>query len=146
MTSSLLTKTLPLTSIKASIFVSIYGNRLADEIPQNVPRAVVAAGLPASSVPVLMKALANGTAAAIQAVPGMTPTVLGVFTTAVKDSYSASFRTVYLSSLAFSGIALIAAFFTTDVDAYMTSFLNKRVDGTQRVESEKGVEMRGAEA
>lgn len=87
-----------------------------------------------------MKAYANGTSAALKAVPGVTPSVLAALTSAIKASYDSSFKLVYLSSLSFAGFALIAAFFGTDVDQYMTSFLNKRVDGRHDATRENTVE------
>lgn len=45
-----------------------------------------------------------------------------------KHAYARAFKIVYLSSLGFGGLSILAAFFVTDVDKYMTNFVNKRVD------------------
>ena len=61
-------------------------------------------------------------------------------TAASKASYVSAFKLVYLSSLSFAGISLVVAFFSKNVDQYMTSFLNKRVDGQHSSERENTVE------
>jgi len=105
-----------------------------------IPPAVVKAGLPSSSVPDLFKAYKNGTAAALQKVPGFNAAVGAALQTAVKDSYSRSFRIVFLSSLGFAGIALVASVFAQNVDHLMTNFLNKRIDGKYDATRENTVE------
>jgi hypothetical protein len=87
------------------------------------------AGLPQSSVSSLLGQLANGTSAAYAQVPGANSNIIAAIGAGTKSAYAASFSTVYLSSLAFGGVALIASFFVTDIEAYMTSFVNKTVAG-----------------
>jgi hypothetical protein len=76
-------------------------------------------------------AFTNGTAAALETVPGITPTILEALAEAVKHAYSHAFEIVYLSSLAFAGIAIVASLFVVDVDKYMTDFVNKTVHRPQ---------------
>lgn len=71
----------------------------------------------------------------------MNATILAAVTVARKKAYSSSFAIVYLSSIAFGGLALIAAFFTSNVDSFMTNFVNKRVDNTRKHHDEPGLEM-----
>jgi hypothetical protein len=118
-----------LGTIATSIFVSINGNRVSATMAANIPPAVIGAGLPPSSVPAVFAAMRNGTAAALQAVPGINAGIIAAYQTARKDSYSQSFQTVYLSAIAFGSIALLASFWIPNVDKLMTNFLNKRVDG-----------------
>ncbi|CAK7224010.1 hypothetical protein SBRCBS47491_005403 [Sporothrix bragantina] len=120
-------------TIASSVFLSIYASRTAKEIPGKIKPAAEAAGLPASSLPQLMKAVANGTDAALQAVPGMTLSVQQAVAAAKKQAYSASLQTVYLSSIAFCGVALIAACVVEDVTKYMTNTVNKRIDGKRGI-------------
>jgi len=118
-------------TIATSIFVSINGNRVSQTMASNVPPAVINAGLPASSVPLLFQAAKNGTTAAIQSVPGITPTIIAAFSRAQRDSYSQSFQTVYYVSIAFGSLAIIASYWAPNVDSLLTGFLNKRVDGVK---------------
>jgi hypothetical protein len=74
--------------------------------------------------------MAVATQEALQAVPGMSSSILSALNSALKKSYSQSFQTVYLASIGFSVVSLICAFFVANVDHLMTGQLNKRVDGT----------------
>lgn len=122
-----------LTCLLASIYLAIYGGRLGVNLPSKVTSAALGAGLPQSSVNGLLVALGNGTTAAYSQVPGVNSAVLASIGQATKSAYSASFSTVYLSSLAFGGVALIASFFTTNIDQYLTGFVNKTVAGRKQV-------------
>lgn len=113
----------------AAIYVSIFSNQLTVNLPAQVTGPVEAAGLPSSSITALFTAITNGTTAALQSVPGMDADILAVVGRTVKDAYSMSFKTVYLSSLGFGGLAVIASLFATDVDKYLTSFVNKTISG-----------------
>lgn len=110
-----------------SIYVCIFTNKLTTNLPAEIVPAVTSAGLPTTSGPDLFAAITNGTAAALQAVPGMNADILGALDSATKVAYSNAFKIVYLSSLAFAGLAIIAAFFVVDVDHYMTNYVNKTI-------------------
>ena len=114
-------------TIAISIYVCIYSNKLTTYLPRDIVPAVESAGLPASSVPALFAAMTNGTTAAFDAVPGINPKILGAFAEATKHAYTHAFKVVYLSSLAFAGIAIVASQFVTDIDKYMTNFVNKTI-------------------
>ncbi|KAL1889157.1 hypothetical protein Sste5346_009106 [Sporothrix stenoceras] len=120
-------------TIASSVFLSIYASRAAKEIPGKIGPAAEAAGLPVSSLPALLKAVTNGTAAALQAVPGMTPAIKQAVTLSQEKAYAASFQTVYLSSIPFCAVALIASFAVEDVTKYMTNTINKRIDGKRGI-------------
>lgn len=119
-----------------SIYVCIYVNRLTAFLPQEIVPAVEAAGLPASSLPQFFAAMTNGTAAAFETVPGINASILAAFGLATKHAYSHAFKIVYLSSLSFAGIAIVAALFVVDVDKYMTNFVNKTIH-TPHLHAEK---------
>ncbi|KAL4898370.1 siderophore iron transporter [Aspergillus ambiguus] len=118
-------------TIATSIYVCIYSNRLNAFLPQDIIPAVEKAGLPSSSISQLMKAVAQGATTAINRIPGMNDAVQAALDEATKHAYAHAFKIVYLSSLGFSGLAIIAALFVTDVDQYMTDFVNKTVDRSQ---------------
>jgi hypothetical protein len=110
-------------------------------MPGEVTSSMQSAGLPSSSMTALFQAISKNTAAAIQAVPGMTPAIEVALRAAQKRVYSASFSTVYLSSLAFGGLALVSIFFSTDnFDEYFTNFINKTVttNTIAKVKSNRG--------
>lgn len=114
-------------TIATSIYLAIYNNKLNTFIPREVIPAVTRAGLPESSLPALFAATKMATASALDAVPGMTAAIKVALDAAQKSAYAQSFSIVYLSSLSFGALALIVAFFSSDVDKYMTGFVNKTV-------------------
>jgi Fungal trichothecene efflux pump (TRI12) len=89
------------------------------------------AGLPSADLPALFAALATGTATAMEAVPGITPTVIAAVGDAVKVAYSQAFKTVYLTSIAFGGLSIIAALFITSIDDLMTDFVARKIRGVE---------------
>lgn len=96
-------------------------------MPRTVTSYAINAGLPQSSIPTLLGKLSNGTNAAFQSVPAINSTIIAAVQAGQKRAWSSSLSTVYLSSLAFGGTALILAFFAVDVDQYLTDFVNKTV-------------------
>lgn len=100
-------------------------------LPQDVVPAVQEAGLPSSSITQLLKAISQGNTVAIDKIAGMNDLIRTALDAATKHAYARAFKIVYLSSLGFGGLSIVAAFFVTDVDKYMTNFVNKRVDRSQ---------------
>jgi hypothetical protein len=124
----------------ASIYVSILTNRLTTTLPANVAPAALKAGLPSADLPALFAAIAAGTATAMEAVPGITPTVIAAVGDAVKVAYSQAFKTVYLTSIAFGGLSIIASLFITSIDDLMTDFVARKIRGvktTKHIDSVK---------
>lgn len=125
----------------ASIYVAIQTNRYSARVGPEVTSAAEAAGFPSSDIPSLLQAIASGTADAIDSVPGITASIKEAVTSAVESAYSQSYATVYLSSLAFGGLALISCFFATnDLENYFTAFLNKTVDAPHLEADKKDIE------
>ncbi|KIW12779.1 hypothetical protein PV08_07966 [Exophiala spinifera] len=124
-------------TVAVSIFLAIYSNRLGVFLPQEITPAVEAAGLPASSIPDLFLALANGTSAAMEAVPGVDIAVLNALQFATRQAYTHAFKIVYLASLGFTGIGLCSAFFLKDVNDYLTNYVNKTLHKPTLVISQK---------
>ena len=67
----------------------------------------------------------------MEAVPGITPTVIAAVGDAVKVAYSQAFKTVYLTSIAFGGLSIIAALFITSIDHLMTDFVARKIRGVE---------------
>lgn len=80
----------------------------------------MSAGLPEASVPSFLTAYAAGSPDAFTAVPGLNSTILATGTAAYKQASADAYRTVFLSTIAFSGLAIIFAFFTADGSKMMT--------------------------
>lgn len=102
-----------------AIYVTIMTNRLGETIPAQVPPAVVDAGLPASSVPAFLQAFSLG-AEAFAAVPGITPQIIAIGTRAYQNASADAFRTVYLATIAFSGLSVILTWWAPNTDHLMS--------------------------
>lgn len=94
---------------------------MATTVPEYVPPALIEAGLPSSSVADYFTALANGTAAAFANVPGISPTILAAGQRAYQDANAAAYQTVFLCTIAFSGIGIIVTIFCPDIDHMLTN-------------------------
>lgn len=96
-------------------------NRLATETSSQVPAAVTAAGLPTNSIVEFMTALTSGSAEALQAVPGISTDIITAGSTAYKQANADAYRTVYLTTIAFTGVAVILSFWAPDTEKYLNS-------------------------
>lgn len=108
------------SSVASTIYVVILTNRLSITIPAQVPPALIKAGLPASSVESFLAAMTTGSFEGIQ---GLTPQIIEIGVAAYKNASAAAYRTVFLSTIAFSGTALILSCFCPNVDDRMTSMV-----------------------
>lgn len=100
-------------ALASTIYTTIIANRLKALIPQIVVPAVVAAGLPATSLPSLLQALQG--LIPTDKVPGLTPEILAIATDTYRTANSKAYSTCFLVSIAFCGIAIIATYFCGDV-------------------------------
>lgn len=106
-----------ISCLASAVYISILNNRLATTIPAVVGPAVEQAGLPASSVPSFLAGFTTGT---FDGVPGVNATILAVGNTAYKTANSDAYRTVFFTTIAFTGIAVILSVFSPNVDDKMT--------------------------
>jgi hypothetical protein len=131
--------------VLAAIYTTILQNKLGQNIPSELSSAAEETGLPTSSIPQLITAFTSGNTTLIESVPGITPDVIAAASTAMKDAYSASFRVVYLASIAFGAFAIFWSFFTTDVDHLMTNDVARKLHdagqhGDAKIEEKKDLE------
>jgi hypothetical protein len=106
------------------VFTTVLANRLAQTIPEKVPPAVIAAGLPESSVAAFIAAFQAGSQSAFDAVAGITPQIQAIGTRAYQEANSQAFSTVFLTTIAFSGIGIILTVFTPNIDHLLTREVN----------------------
>lgn len=116
--------------------MTILTNRLTTTLPANVAPAALKAGLPTADLPALFAAIAAGTPTAMEAVPGINPSVIAAVGDAIKVAYSQAFKTVYLTSIAFGGLAVIAALFITSIDGLLTDFVARKIRGVETTHAE----------
>ncbi|KAL1891973.1 hypothetical protein Sste5346_007317 [Sporothrix stenoceras] len=107
-----------IVSIASTIYTVVLNNRLASTVAAQVPAALEAAGLPASSVAAFIAALTSGD---YSGVAGLTDDITAAGTKAYKQANVDAYRTVFLVTIAFTGIAIITSFFLPRVESVMTS-------------------------
>ena len=115
-------------AISAAVFTAIYvaafSARLNEKLPAYVGKAVVMAGLPATSVPAFVKALAALEIASLRQIPGVTPAIIAAGVAALKQAYADSVRVVWIIAAPFGVVACIGCLFLGDLQSTM----NYRVD------------------
>jgi hypothetical protein len=112
------TRTL-IAGVCQSVYNAVLTNRRMQMTPQYVVPAVLAAGLPQTSIKQLIAALAVNTSRAIAAVPGMTPEIQRIAVSSYKLALQESYKTVWLVSLAFTGIGIILGLFSPNTKKYL---------------------------
>ncbi|KAK2061716.1 fungal trichothecene efflux pump [Colletotrichum caudatum] len=116
-------------SIAVAVYTTILSNRLATEIPAAISGPAVAAGLPESRLPGLIKAAMAGKVAAF---PGLTDAVKAAVTKVLPDAYAKAFETVYLASLGFGAIAIVGCLFAKDAQEHLTDRVVRRMADGKR--------------
>lgn len=110
-----------ISTICATVYTVVLSNRLAQTIPAAVPPAVIDAGLPSTSVASLLTALGSGSPAAFDDVKGLTPAIQAIGVQAYKIASAEAYKTVFLTTIAFSGIGVILTFFTPNINSKLTN-------------------------
>lgn len=107
-----------ISTVAASVYVVVLTNRLGVTIPAEVPAAVIKAGLPASSAAAFLGGFTTGSFADV---PGLTPRILSVGLAAYKVASAHAYKTVFLTSIAFSGLAVVITAWAPNVADRLTS-------------------------
>jgi Fungal trichothecene efflux pump (TRI12) len=110
-------------AVAATVFTAIYAAalnaRLDINIPGHVAKAALRAGLPPSSLPNFIKALAGHDDAALAKVPGVNPQIIGVGVVALKQAFADSLRVVYIIAAPFGALACVMCLFLGDMKRTM---------------------------
>ena len=107
------------SAVSLCVYISVLTNRLTATISTGVPAALIGAGLPASSVESFIDAIYVGTPSAFAVVPGISKNIIAVGLRAYKVANAEAYRSVYLSTIAFSGFGFILTFFAANTDKLM---------------------------
>jgi hypothetical protein len=127
-------------SIATAIYTSIINNGFASTLPGQVTAEISGLNFPSSNLPALIAAASKNTVDAYKTVPGSSTAVTYAAGLAVKKAYVLAFRTTYLAAIGFGCAAIIAAFFTRDIDRGMKNS-NRAVKLENEVNESKGVEV-----
>ncbi|KAK1091215.1 hypothetical protein LTR48_006754 [Friedmanniomyces endolithicus] len=127
-------------ALATSMYSSILASELKKYLPQFVGPAATAAGLPVASLPALLAGVGAGS---FDAVPGINADVLAAIGSPIKQAYAMSFRTVFLCTLPFGAILLLAAiFYCPNMEDYLTDEVARKLQG---VATEPKMEGKGDE-
>lgn len=111
-------------AVLVAVYTSILSNRLTQTISSEVPQALVEAGLPEDSVEDYLAVIAavgtNAGEDSYTGVKGITANIVAVGIRAYKVANTDAYRTVYLSTIAFSALAIFLTFFAPNTEQYMT--------------------------
>lgn len=113
-------------AIAQSLYVTILTNKATAYSAKYIPQAAIGAGLPPSSITALFAALATGD---FTAVPGITDKIIAAVGGASKHAYAGAFRMVFLATIPFTVLLVIAACFVPDMDKYLHNNVAKKLQG-----------------
>ncbi|KKY26999.1 putative trichothecene efflux pump [Phaeomoniella chlamydospora] len=114
-------------TIMTAVFVAILSAKATPEIISHVTPAALEAGLPQSSLTDLFTAIAAGTTAALEAVPGMTTEIEAAVADALSDGYAAAYSYVYYAAVAVGIVGLIACISLKDYDSLFTGHVSRQI-------------------
>ncbi|KAJ6005146.1 hypothetical protein N7451_003090 [Penicillium sp. IBT 35674x] len=125
-------------AIATSMYVSVLNNEVAKYVPEYITRAALAAGLPEKSLTALLEVSGTGN---FTDVPGINTRIIDAVIVATKSGYARSFKTVFLITLPFGAIMLVAAMLTPNVEQYLTSEIARKMHNprTQESVSKQGI-------
>ncbi len=103
-------------TIGYAVYFNILQNKLAEVLRGNVIKASLQAGLPPGQLAPFAEALLSKNSTALGRFP---QNVVDAAMDAVKDSYVAGFRLIYLVSIAFGVVAIVASLMLGDIRKHM---------------------------
>jgi hypothetical protein len=118
-----------ISAVATSMYSSILTTEASKYIPQYVTPAALQAGLPESSLPALFAGITAGN---FSAVPDITPGIIAIVGDQVKHAYSLAFRTVFLCTLPFGVLLLIASVLSPNVEDYLTDEVARKLGGGEK--------------
>lgn len=104
-----------ISTTAAAVFTTVLKNRLATTVPQFVAPALVDAGLPATSLLDFIRLLREDPGS-LGLVPGSNTTIVEAGLEAFKVANAHAYSTVYLTTLGFSGLGVLASLFTPEIE------------------------------
>ena len=111
------------STVATAVYNTTVRNRLSSTIPANVGPAATDAGLPPSSVPVLIAALRGNTPLNGTTVPGIDDAIETAARFAYRVAYAQAYRTLFLVCIAFTVPGNILCWFTVDRDQKKDDFV-----------------------
>lgn len=125
-----------LGTVSAAIYSAILRSRQNSTIPKLVPQAVVAAGLPKSSVEAFIEAISLG-GLGLEKVPGINKAITEAGQYAYRLANVEAYHTVFYASLAFAGGCVILNFWLPNVDELMGDDIAVTLHVSKELDNEK---------
>jgi hypothetical protein len=107
-----------------AIFSAALGDRVAKYIPEYVAKAAIVAGLPPTSLPGFIGALAGNKPAVLPSIPGVTLEIIQAGVMALKQAFADGIRVVFIIAAPFGMLGCLICYFVGDLKDTM----NYRVD------------------
>lgn len=85
---------------------AVFNSQLS-HLPNNIAQKVIPLGLPESSLPSLVQALATGDIPGLAEVPGVNAKISGVAIGALRQTFVDSFRGVWITAACFTAVAVL---------------------------------------
>jgi len=104
--------------IAYTIYYHIFITKVTSILPANVGLAAAKAGLPITEIVAFVEALVAGNYTEAAHLKGVTPTILAMGETALKDSFDEGFKLVFYASIGFGGASIIASLFLGTIRKY----------------------------
>ena len=93
-------------TVGLAVYNAVFNAAVSAHLGPNISKAALSHGLPPSSLPQLIGALASQDFAAVQRVPGINYEIIQVSVVALKEAFNLGFRNVYITATAFGVVAL----------------------------------------
>src|SRR6202453_2324359 len=101
-----------------SIYLAVFTSKTTQKLSTYIPPVAVKAGLPQSSVPILLQAITLGTPEAMKNVPGINDSIQAAVGAELPYAYAKAYAYVYYAAVAVAGVGLIACFCVKNYDPY----------------------------
>ena len=118
----------------SAVLNAIVNGKLASTLEPKVNAAATAAGLPESSVPLLLAAMEAG--AGFDDVPGLDTSILAQASEASHSAYAAAYRLAWSSIIPFVALAIIGVLFIHNVKDQMTDVVESSVEKSRTTRAE----------
>ncbi|KAL9561724.1 hypothetical protein ACKAV7_014116 [Fusarium commune] len=144
LTSALMTSIRSLGgSVGLAINNAVLNSALEKELPKKVAAATLPLGLPSSSLPALIKALASQNKEAVAAVPGITSEIAQAAVEGMKRGYLVAFQNAWTVAASFCGLLVISCFFIKEQESEFDARIDAPVEsGPDTLGEEKQCEAR----
>lgn len=121
------------STVASTVYSVVLSSRVKTTLSTQVSAALMEAGLPESSIADYMAAIAaGGSKSSLDAVEGLTPQIMAAGAAAYKYAYADAYRTIFLVSLAFGGLAITASFFIPGIDSMMDGRVATTLKGREK--------------